>query len=32
MDNIRLNAAFGRYYEPAPERNLYAGMSLRYGF
>jgi iron complex outermembrane receptor protein len=32
MDNIRLNAAFGRYYEPAPERNLYAGMSLRYAF
>lgn len=32
MDNIRLNAAFGRYYEPAPERNAYAGVSLRYGF
>jgi len=30
--NIRLNASFGRYYEPAPERNLYAGLSLRYGF
>jgi len=32
MDNIRLNASFGRYYEPAPERNAYAGVSLRYGF
>lgn len=32
MDNIRLNAGFGRYYEPAPERNVYAGVSLRYGF
>jgi len=32
MDNIRLNAAFGRYYEPAPTRNAYAGVSLRYGF
>jgi len=32
MDNIRLNASFGRYYEPAPTRNVYAGMSLRYGF
>jgi outer membrane receptor protein involved in Fe transport len=30
--NIRLNASFGRYYEPAPERNIYAGLSLRYGF
>ncbi len=32
MDNIRLNASFGRYYEPAPMRNAYAGVSLRYGF
>jgi iron complex outermembrane receptor protein len=32
MGNIRLNASFGRYYEPAPERNAYAGVSLRYGF
>jgi len=30
--NIRLNATFGRYYEPDPERNIYAGMMLRYGF
>ncbi|HMB60728.1 MAG TPA: TonB-dependent receptor, partial [Xanthomonadales bacterium] len=32
MDNIRINAAFGRYYEPAPERNIYAGVELSYGF
>jgi iron complex outermembrane receptor protein len=32
ISNIRLNAAFGRYYEPAPERNGYAGVSVTYGF
>ena len=32
MANIRLNAAFGRYYEPAPERNIYGGFLLRYDF
>ena len=32
IGNVRLNASFGRYYEPAPERNVYAGVSLRYGF
>jgi iron complex outermembrane receptor protein len=32
MTNIRLNAAFGRYYEPAPERNLHVGVLLSYGF
>jgi iron complex outermembrane receptor protein len=32
MGNVRLNASFGRYYEPAPERNLYAGILLRYNF
>lgn len=32
MDNIRINASFGRYYEPAPERNFYAGVELAYGF
>jgi iron complex outermembrane receptor protein len=32
MANVRLNASFGRYYEPAPERNFYAGFLLRYGF
>lgn len=30
--NVRLNAAFGRYYEPAPERNAYGGLEIRYGF
>ncbi|HET6565375.1 MAG TPA: TonB-dependent receptor, partial [Xanthomonadales bacterium] len=30
--NIRVNAAFGRYYEPAPERNGYAGVELAYRF
>jgi iron complex outermembrane receptor protein len=32
MGNVRLNASFGRYYEPAPTRNVYAGVMLRYGF
>jgi len=32
MSNIRLNAAFGRYYEPAPGRNFYGGVRLSYGF
>ena len=32
MANIRLNAAFGRYYEPAPERNVYGGVLLSYTF
>jgi iron complex outermembrane receptor protein len=30
--NIRVNATFGRYYEPAPERNGYAGVQLAYQF
>jgi iron complex outermembrane receptor protein len=30
MGNVRLNASFGRYYEPAPERNVYAGILIRY--
>ena len=30
IGNVRLNASFGRYYEPAPERNVYAGVMLRY--
>jgi iron complex outermembrane receptor protein len=30
--NTRINAGFGRYYEPAPKRNAYAGVTLRYGF
>ena len=32
MSNIRLNASFGRYYEPAPGRNAYAGILVSYGF
>ncbi len=32
MGNVRLNASFGRYYEAAPTRNVYAGVMLRYGF
>jgi iron complex outermembrane receptor protein len=32
MSNIRLNAAFGRYYEPAPQRNLHGGLRISYGF
>ncbi len=28
--NVRLNAAFGRYYEPAPELNVYAGVTVRW--
>jgi iron complex outermembrane receptor protein len=31
-DNVRLNATGSRYYEPAPERNAYAGISLGYEF
>lgn len=30
--NVRINAAFGRYYEPAPLRNIYGGVSARYTF
>jgi iron complex outermembrane receptor protein len=32
IGNVRLNASFGRYYEPAPERNVYVGVLIRYGF
>jgi iron complex outermembrane receptor protein len=32
IGNVRLNASFGRYYEPAPERNFYMGILIRYGF
>lgn len=28
--NIRINAFGGRYYEPAPERNFYAGVSVNF--
>ena len=30
--NVRINAFGGRYFEPAPERNFYAGISVRYRF
>jgi iron complex outermembrane receptor protein len=32
MGNIRINAAFARYYEPAPKRNVYAGVELKFEF
>ncbi len=32
IGNVRLNAAFGRYFEPAPDRNVYAGILIRYGW
>jgi len=31
FSNIRINAFGGRYFEPAPERNLYVGVVVRYG-
>lgn len=30
IGNLRINAAGGRYFEPAPGRNYYAGMSVRF--
>lgn len=30
--NVRINAAAGRYFEPAPDRSAYAGLSFRYSF
>jgi outer membrane receptor protein involved in Fe transport len=32
LDNLRLNARFGRSFEPAPERNVYRGVALAYRF
>lgn len=32
FSNIRLNAFGGRYYEAAPVRNMYAGITMRYNF
>ncbi|MDH3375321.1 MAG: TonB-dependent receptor, partial [Gammaproteobacteria bacterium] len=29
---IRINSFGGRYYEPAPERHFYGGLSIRYNF
>ncbi len=31
-NNIRINAFGGRYFEPAPERNAFAGFTLRRKF
>ena len=28
--NVRINAFGGRYFEPAPERNVYAGITIRF--
>jgi iron complex outermembrane receptor protein len=30
--NVRINAFGGRYFEPAPDRDVYAGLTLRYDF
>jgi iron complex outermembrane receptor protein len=30
--NVRINAFGGRYFEPAPERNYYGGVQVRYNF
>ena len=30
--NIRINAFGGRYFEPAPDRNVYAGVTVRFDF
>ena len=30
--NVRVNAFGGRFFEPAPERNLYGGITARYNF
>lgn len=30
IDNVRINAGGGRYYEPGPGRHVYAGATLRY--
>jgi len=32
IDNVRLNAAGGRYWEPAPEIDVYGGLGLAYHF
>ena len=28
--NVRINAFGGRFYEPGPDRNIYAGVTLRF--
>jgi iron complex outermembrane receptor protein len=30
--SVRINAARDRYFEPAPGRNLYGGLGVRYDF
>lgn len=30
--NVRINANFGRFFEPAPGRNIHGGVTLRYSF
>ncbi|MGF1645128.1 MAG: TonB-dependent receptor family protein [Thiotrichales bacterium] len=30
--NVRINAFGARYFEPAPDRDLYAGLTIRYDF
>ncbi|MAT64914.1 MAG: TonB-dependent receptor [Gammaproteobacteria bacterium] len=30
FSNVRINAAAGRYFEPAPQRNLHAGVRIRH--
>lgn len=30
--NIRINASFGRYYEPAPDRNWYIGLQMAHRY
>ena len=32
FSNVRLNAFGGRYFEPAPQKNLYMGIGARYKF
>ena len=32
FSEIRINSFGGRYYEPAPERHIYGGLSIRYNF
>ena len=31
-DNVRINAFGGRFFEPAPDRNFYGGIRIRYHF
>jgi iron complex outermembrane receptor protein len=31
-ENVRLNPVGGRYYEPGPWRNAYAGVTARWRF